>query len=89
MLSLAASRFFLDKPYRVGQRVKVQGQDGTVEVIGLGSTKIRLLTDPLTSISKDQMANVEIENIGRRPYIRRLLNATITYDITAGENHLC
>jgi MscS family membrane protein len=71
---------FLDKPYRVGQRVKVLGQDGTVESIGLRSTKIRLLTGHLTSIPNEKMATVEIENIGRRPYIRRLFNVTITYD---------
>jgi len=35
---------FMDKPYRVGQRVNVMGQNGTVESIGLRSTKIRLLT---------------------------------------------
>jgi MscS family membrane protein len=71
---------FLDKPCRVGQRVKVMGQDGTVESIGLRSTRIRLLTGHLTSIPNQQMANAEVENIGRRPYIRRLLNVTITYD---------
>ncbi len=30
---------FADKPYKVGQRVKVMGQDGHVESIGLRSTK--------------------------------------------------
>jgi MscS family membrane protein len=71
---------FLDKPYRVGQRVKVLGQDGTVESIGLRSTKMRLLTGHLTSIPNDMMANVEVENIGLRPYIRRVFNITITFD---------
>jgi MscS family membrane protein len=71
---------FLDKPFRVGQRVNVMGQNGTVESIGLRSTKIRLLTGHLTSIPNQQMANAEVENIGRRPHIRRLLNVTITYD---------
>lgn len=71
---------FLDKPYRVGQRVNVLGQNGTVESIGLRSTKIRLLTGHLTSIPNQQMANAEVENIGRRPYIRRVMNVTITYD---------
>jgi MscS family membrane protein len=71
---------FVDKPFRVGQRVNVMGQDGTVESIGLRSTKIRLLTGPLTSIPNDKMANAEVVNIGRRPYIRRLINVTITYD---------
>jgi len=71
---------FLDKPYRVGQRVNVLGQNGTVESIGLRSTKIRLLTGHLTSIPNQQMANAEVENIGRRPFIRRVFNVTVTYD---------
>ena len=71
---------FMDKPYRVGQRVNVMGQDGTVESIGLRSTKIRLLTGHLTAIPNEKMASVEIENIGRRPHIRRVFNVTLTYD---------
>jgi MscS family membrane protein len=71
---------FMDKPYKVGQRVKVMGQDGTVESIGLRSTRIRLLNGHLSSIPNEKMAAVEIENIGLRPYIRRLFNITITYD---------
>jgi MscS family membrane protein len=64
----------------VGQRVKVMGQDGTVESIGLRSTKIRLLSGHLTAIPNEKMAAVEIENIAHRPYIKRILNVTITYD---------
>ena len=71
---------FWDGPYKVGQRIKVLGHDGVVEAIGLRSTKIRLLTGHLTSIPNEKMASAEIENIGRRPYIRRLLNVNITYD---------
>jgi MscS family membrane protein len=70
----------LDKPYSIGQRVTVKGHDGVVEEIGLRSTRIRLLTGHQTTVPNDQMANVDIENIGRRPYIRRLTNITITYD---------
>lgn len=70
----------LDKPYSVGQRVTVKGHDGVVEDIGLRSTKIRLLTGHQTTVPNDQMANLDIENIGRRPHIRRLTNITITYD---------
>ena len=71
---------FLDKPYRVGQRVNILGHNGTIESIGLRSTKIRLLTGHQTSIPNEKMASVEIENIGRRPFIRRRFNVTITYD---------
>jgi len=65
----------LDKPYAVGERIAVQGYDGFVEEIGLRSTKIRLLSGHQTSIPNEVMARSDIENIGRRPYIRR--SATI------------
>ncbi len=77
---ISSFMIYLDKPFRVGQRVNVLGQNGTVEAIGLRSTRIRLLTGPLTAIPNEKMVTAEVENIGRRPYIRRLFNVTITYD---------
>jgi MscS family membrane protein len=70
----------LDKPYTIGQRIVVKGHDGVVEEIGLRSTKIRLRTGHQATIPNEQMANLDIENIGRRSHIRRLTNITITYD---------
>lgn len=70
----------LDKPYRVGQRIVVKGHDGVVEEIGLRSTRLRLLTGHQTSIPNDEMARADIENIGRRPHIRRLTNIALPYD---------
>ncbi len=62
----------LDKPFREGERIVVKGHDGFVEEIGLRSTKIRtFLTNHLVAIPNDQMADSEIENIGRRGHIRR------------------
>jgi len=77
---LGSVMIFMDRPYAVGQRVTVMGHDGTVESIGLRSTKIRLLSGHLTTIPNEKMAATDIENIGRRPFIRRLFNVTITYD---------
>ena len=76
----ASIMILLDKPYRVGQRIVVKGHDGVVEEIGLRSTKMRLLTGHLTTIPNDEMARIDVENIGRRPHIRRLTNISITYD---------
>ena len=61
----------LDKPYGVGERIIVSGHDGAVEEIGLRSTRIRLLTGHLTTIPNEKMATSDIENVGRRPHIRR------------------
>jgi MscS family membrane protein len=82
---IASVMILLDKPYKVGQRIVVKGHDGVVEEIGLRSTKIRMLTGHLTTIPNDQMASTDVENIGRRPHIRRLTNITITYDTPPGK----
>ena len=71
---------FLDKPYQIGQRIVVKGHDGVVEEIGLRSTKMRLLTGHQTTVPNDEMAKIDIENIGLRPHIRRLTNIALAYD---------
>ena len=70
----------LDKPFRVGQRITVDGHDGTVEEIGFRSTRVRTLTGHLVTIPNEKMAGGNIENIAQRPSIRRKTNITITYD---------
>ena len=77
---LGSIMILLDKPYKVGQRINVKGHDGVVEEIGLRSTRIRLLSGHQTTIPNEEMAKIDIENIGQRPHIRRLANIGITYD---------
>jgi MscS family membrane protein len=69
-----------DKPFRVGERIIVDKYDGVVEDIGLRSTKIRLLTGHQATIPNDQLAGNDIENVGRRPYIRRIADVHIPLD---------
>jgi len=70
----------LDRPFRVGERVVVNGADGVVETLGFRSTRIRTLDGHLVSIPNKQVADTKIENIGRRPYIRRMTTFGVTYD---------
>ncbi len=71
---------FADKPFELGDRIVVDGHDGPVEEVGFRSTRIRTLEGHLVTIPNGELANKTILNIGRRPYIRRLMNLTITYD---------
>jgi MscS family membrane protein len=70
----------LDKPFHVGQRVVAKDHDGVVEEIGLRSTKLRLLTGHQATIPNEDMAKLHIENIGRRPHIRRQANIRLSYN---------
>jgi MscS family membrane protein len=60
-----------DKPFRVGERIIFGKYDGVVEDIGLRSTRIRLLTGHQANIPNDELTRTDIENVGRRPHIRR------------------
>jgi MscS family membrane protein len=70
----------LDKPYRVGERIVFKGYDGVVEEIGLRSTRLRLLTGHQVTVPNDEMGRCDIENIGRRPHIRRIADLAIPLD---------
>lgn len=70
----------LDKPFAVGERIIVAGHDGEVEEMGLRSTKIRLLTGHQTIIPNEMMARTDIENVDRRPHIRRRDHIALPYD---------
>ena len=68
---LGSLTIFIDRPYRVGERIIAGGYDGVVERIGLRSTGIRQLDGNVTSIPNEKMAAMEIENVDRRQSIRR------------------
>ena len=76
---LGSLMIFMDQPYTPGQRIVVQGHDGFVEQIGLRSTKIRMLNGALTSIPNEKMASLDVENIGRRDFIRRQTSIRLDY----------
>ena len=60
-----------DKPFRVGERIVFKNYDGFVEDIGLRSTRLRLLTGNLVTVPNDELARNDVENVDRRPHIRR------------------
>ncbi len=70
----------LDKPFEVGQRIRLRGYDGVVEDIGMRSTRLRLLSGHLVSIPNENVAGVDIENVDMRPSIRRTINLPLAYD---------
>ena len=70
---------FADKPFQIGEMIKVGDHLGPVEEVGVRSTRIRTLQGHLVTIPNSTIANSMIENIGKRPFIRRTSNITITY----------
>jgi len=75
-----AVAIFLDKPFHIGDHIKVEGVDGTVEGIGLRSTRIRNLDGHHVTVPNKLMGNAIITNITRRPTIKTEMNLGLTYD---------
>lgn len=71
---------FLDRPYQVGERIIIDGADGVVEEIGFRSTKLRTADGHLVSVPNGAVTSHSVENVGRRPSIRRDFKIGITYD---------
>ncbi len=75
-----AVAIFADKPFRVGDRIQLDTIDGTVEAIGLRSTRVRNLDGFLVTIPNKNMANANIINVSKRPNIKTVMNIGVTYD---------
>jgi len=71
---------FVDRPFQMGEMVKIGEHTGPIEEVGFRSTRVRTLRGHLVTIPNSLIANSMVENIGRRPYIRRTSNITITYE---------
>jgi len=76
---------FADRPFRVGDRIRIGGFDGPVEEVGFRSTRIRTLDGHIVTIPNSKISNDMVENISKRPSIKRVLNIGVTYDTSANK----
>ncbi|MEI6084133.1 MAG: mechanosensitive ion channel family protein [Verrucomicrobiota bacterium] len=72
-----------DRPFSVGDVVKIEAVEGKVESIGLRSTRIRTHDGHFVTIPNKTVADAAIINISRRPNIRQLITISLTYDTPA------
>ena len=73
----------MDKPFKVGDRIQLDSVDGTVEIIGFRSTRVRNLDGHLVTIPNKTMGNATITNVSARPNIKTVMNVGVTYDTPA------
>jgi len=70
----------IDQPFRVGEVVRIAGNVGAVEDIGLRSTRIRLIDKSLMIIPNKTVAGETITNLGRFTQRRCEQVIGLTYD---------
>lgn len=70
----------LDRPFQVGDWVKVADTEGAIEEIGFRSTRIRTFYNSLVTIPNSVMAKEKIDNMGVRPSRRIRHTIGIAYE---------
>ena len=75
----------VDQPFREGDFIKIDDFSGTVEAIGLRSTRIRTLDRTLISIPNGKLADMRVENYASRERIRLWCTVGLVYQTTADQ----
>jgi MscS family membrane protein len=70
---------YLDKPFKIGDRIVISGHEGFVEEIGIRSTRIRTLEGRQITIPNAQFSESPIENVSREPARKVVVNLGLTY----------
>lgn len=70
----------LDKPFEVGDWVVINGVEGTVEQIGLRSSRIRTFYCSQVNVPNSTLIQATVDNYGRRNYRRIKTMLSLTYD---------
>ena len=69
-----------DKPFELGDVIRVDGLEGPVEHIGFRSTRLRTVDGFLATLPNGELANKTIVNIGKRHSIRRVITLSLPDD---------
>ncbi len=76
---------YIDKPFKVGDFIIVGQDKGTVENIGLKSTRIRSLQGELLIVSNRELTSARVQNFEQMQRRRYSFTLGVTYDTPAGK----
>jgi MscS family membrane protein len=76
---LGSFTIFLDKPFTVGDLIKVGSLEGTVEKIGFRSTRIRTAEKSYVTVPNKKMVDSELDNLSMRMQRLVKFNMALSY----------
>lgn len=77
---LASLSITLDKPFRVGDLLRLDDIEGTVEAIGVRSTRLRSVTGEQVIVANADLLKSRLRNLGRMPERRVLFQLGVAYE---------
>ena len=76
---------FTDKPFKVGDRIKVGDFDGSIYEVGLRSSRMRTLEGRMVTIPNARIADSMIENVSEEPSRKVVNKLGLVYDVNADQ----
>lgn len=76
---------FTDKPFRVGDRVRLNGHDGIVTEVGIRSTRIRTMDGPMVVVPNNKFTDSVVENVSQEPSRRVRHDLGLVYSTTPAQ----
>lgn len=76
---------YTDRPYRVGDWIKIGSVEGTVEEIGIRSTRVRKFDKTLVFLPNKDVANESIQNFSEMPIRRIKVYVGLSYDASTAQ----
>ena len=74
-----------DQPFREGDFVKIENSMGTVESVGLRSTRIRTLDRTIITLPNGKLADMQVESFAPRDRVRLACTVGLVYGTTAAQ----
>jgi MscS family membrane protein len=75
-----ALNIFLDKPFQIGDWVRVGDVEGVIEEVGFRSFRVRTFYNSLVTVPNSTITNCNVDNMGVRPRRRVKIMLGLTYD---------
>jgi small-conductance mechanosensitive channel len=77
---LASVSIMLDKPFEVGDWLRIDDIEGTVERVGVKSTRLRSLSGEQIVMSNADILKCRVRNLGRMPERRAQVMLSVAYE---------
>jgi MscS family membrane protein len=73
---------FTDRPFHVGDWVRIGDIEGVVEEVGMRTTRVRTFYNSLITFPNSLITTTAVDNYGARKYRRCTIDLSLTYDTT-------
>ena len=70
----------VDRPFEIGDWIITDGAEGSVETVGMRSTRVRTFYNSLITIPNSNLTTAVVDNMGRRRYRRIKTTLGLQYD---------